>query len=85
MLPKSYTGLSDRDLIAQPNANLHYQIFCGVRINPLNPLVNFKIVSEIRCETGGKLNIDKLQEVLVARPEAVFGEHIDIDDRCNML
>ena len=66
MLLKSYTGLSDRDLIAQLNANLHYQIFCGVRINPLNPLTNFKIVSEIRCEIGRGMDIDNLQQILAS-------------------
>jgi len=64
MLLKSYTSLSDKDLISQLNANLHYQFFCGVLINPLNPLTNFKIVSEIRCEIGRKLDIDSLQEIL---------------------
>jgi hypothetical protein len=64
MLLKSYTSLSDKDLIAQLNANIHYQLFCGVRINPLNPLNNFKIVSEIRCEIGRSLDIDSLQKVL---------------------
>jgi hypothetical protein len=48
MLLKSYTSLSDKDLLAQLNANIHYQIFCGVRINPLNPLSNFKIISDIK-------------------------------------
>ncbi len=66
MLLKSYTGLSDRDLISQLNANIHYQLFCGVHINPLNPLTNFKIVSEIRCELGKKLNIDSLQQILAS-------------------
>ena len=64
MVLKSYTSLSDKDLIAQLNANIHYQIFCGVRINPLDPLTNFKIVSEIRCELGKKLEIDSLQQIL---------------------
>jgi len=64
MVLKSYSGLSDKDLIAQLNANIHYHIFCGVVISPLNPLTNFKIVSEIRCEIGGKLNIDALQQIL---------------------
>ncbi|MDR0296060.1 MAG: transposase [Prevotellaceae bacterium] len=35
-------GASDRDLIMQLNANIHYQLFCGIRIHPLNPLINFK-------------------------------------------
>jgi len=66
MVLKSHTGLSDKDLIAQLNANIYYQFFCGVRINPLAPLTNFKIVSEIRCEIGRKLDIDNLQRVLAS-------------------
>ncbi len=64
MLLKSYTNLSDQDLISQLNANIHYQFFCGVRINPLNPLSNFKIVSDIRCEIACKMDIDALQSIL---------------------
>jgi len=64
MVLKAYSNLSDRDLISQLNANLHYQLFCGVRINPLRPLDNFKIVSEIRCEIGRKLDIHKAQQLL---------------------
>jgi hypothetical protein len=66
MVLKSYSGLSDKDLIAQLNANLHYQLFCGVCIRPTDPLTNFKIVSEIRCEIGEKLKIDALQQVLAS-------------------
>jgi hypothetical protein len=66
MVLKSYSSLSDKDLIAQLNANIHYQLFCGVRINPLNPLSNFKIISEIRCEIGKKLDIDSFQHILAS-------------------
>jgi len=66
MFLKSYTGLSDCQLIDNLNSNIHYQLFCGVRINPLEPLTNFKIVSAIRCEIASVLNIDQLQEVLSA-------------------
>jgi hypothetical protein len=66
MLLKSYSSLSDKDLVSHLNANIHYQLFCGVRINPLNPLSNFKIVSEIRCEIGKKLDIDSFQQVLAS-------------------
>jgi hypothetical protein len=66
MLLKSYTGVSDKDLIAQLNANIHYQIFCGVAIHPSSPLTNFKIVSEIRCEIGRKMNIDAFQQILAS-------------------
>ncbi|GHT70755.1 DDE transposase [Bacteroidia bacterium] len=81
MVLKNYSGLSDKDLIAQLNANLHYQLFCGVRINPLNPLDNFKIVSEIRCEIARKMDIDQLQLILAAHwkpylenPSVVFSD-----------
>ena len=67
MFLKSYSGVSDRDLIMQLNANIHYQFFCGIRIHPLNPLTNFKIVSEIRCEIASKMDIDKLQQVLATQ------------------
>lgn len=64
MFLKSYTGLSDSALIENLNGNIHYQYFCGVRINPQSPLNNFKIVSAIRCEIASVLDIDRLQEIL---------------------
>ena len=66
MFLKSYTGFSESQLIDSLNSNIHYQLFCGVRINPLYPLTNFKIVSAIRCEIASVLNIDALQAVLSA-------------------
>lgn len=63
MFLKSYTGFSDSQLIENLNSNIHYQLFCGVRIDPLQPLTNFKIVSAIRCEIASLLDIDKQQEV----------------------
>ena len=64
MFLKSYTGFSDSQLIDNLNGNIYYQLFCGVRINPSNPLKNFKIVSAIRCEIASGLQIDDLQEIL---------------------
>jgi Transposase domain (DUF772). len=64
MFLKSYTSFSDSQLLDNLNSNIHYQLFCGVRINPLYPLTNFKIVSAIRCEIASVLDIDKLQTVL---------------------
>lgn len=64
MFLKSYTGFSDSQLIDNLNSNIHYQLFCGVRINPLKPLTNFKIVSAIRCEIASVLKIDELQGIL---------------------
>lgn len=66
MFLKSYTGFSDSRLIENLNSNIHYQLFCRVRVNPLSPMTNFKIVSAIRCEIGSLLQIDDLQEVLAS-------------------
>ena len=49
MFLKSYTGLSAPKLMEQLNANIHYQIFCGIRISSANPLTNYKL-------RGGILN-----------------------------
>ena len=64
MFLKHYACCSDEKLIEQLNANIHYQIFCDLLIPPAHPLKNFKIVSEIRCEIAGHLDIDEVQKVL---------------------
>lgn len=38
MFLKSYTGLSAPKLMEQLHANIHYQIFCGIRISSANPV-----------------------------------------------
>ena len=64
MFLKSYTGLSDKKLIEQINANYEYQYFCGVEILPEYKIENYKIVSEIRVELASKLDILSAQKVL---------------------
>jgi hypothetical protein len=66
MILKAYTQASDKDLISQLNANIHWQLFCGVRINPQHPLTNYKIVSDIRCQIAGRLDIDAAQLILAS-------------------
>jgi Transposase domain (DUF772). len=73
MFLKAYTNLSDSQLIDNLNSNIHYQLFCGVRINPLNPLTNFKIVSDIRCEIASKLDIDSMQQILSSHWKPYMG------------
>ncbi|MBV3842261.1 transposase, partial [Bacteroides xylanisolvens] len=34
MVLKSYTNFSDSQLIEHLNGNIHYQLFCGVQIDP---------------------------------------------------
>ena len=64
MILKAYTGLSDRHLVEHLNGNLHYQMFCGIIIDPAFPITNYKIVSAIRNEIASRLDIDSLQEIL---------------------
>ena len=64
MILKSYTGFSDRQLVEHLNGNIHYQMFCGIMIDPSFPITNYKIISAIRNEMASRLDIDSLQEVL---------------------
>ena len=64
MVLKAYTGFSDRQLVEHLNGNIHYQMFCGVMIDPSSPITNYKIVSAIRNEIASRLDIDALQKVL---------------------
>lgn len=41
---KMYTGLSAPKLMGALNRNIHYQIFCGIRISPENQLTNYKLL-----------------------------------------
>lgn len=40
MFLKSYMNFSDFELIEHMNGNIHYQLFCGIQIDPLPPLIN---------------------------------------------
>ena len=62
--PSWYTGFSDRQLVEHLNGNIHYQMFCGIMINPSFPITNYKIVSAIRNEIASRLDIESLQEIL---------------------
>ena len=63
MFLKHYSGCSDRKLVEGLNGNLDWQFFCGIYIGT-DRLHNFKIVSEVRSELAGKLDIGDLQKAL---------------------
>jgi hypothetical protein len=65
MFLKHWSGSSDRRLFEQLNGNLEWQLFCGIYLGR-ERLTNYKIVSEIRCELAGKLDIDGLQKAFFA-------------------
>ena len=64
MFLKTYTQLSAPKLMEQLNGNIHYQIFCGIRIDPERPLKNYKLIDDIAEELSGKMRVQKLQDVL---------------------
>jgi hypothetical protein len=64
MFLKNYACCSDKRLVEQLNSNIDYQFFCDIYIGLNHRIENFKIVSDIRCELGKKLDIEKLQKVL---------------------
>ena len=64
MFLKMYTQTSSPKLLDQLNGNVHYQIFCGIRINPEDPLTNSKLIDDIACELAGKMKTQQLQNLL---------------------
>lgn len=64
MFLKMYTGLSAPKLMEALNGNIHYQIFCGVRISPASPLTNYKLIDDIQLELSVRLKIQGQQSVL---------------------
>ncbi len=84
MFLKHYAACSDEKLIEQLNANIYYQIFCDLLIDPGTPLQNSKIVSQIRCELAELLDIDQLQLILANhwKPHCANKNSIVCDATC---
>ena len=61
---KTHRQLSAPQLMDQLNGNIHYQIFCDIRIDPEDPLTNYKLIDDIALELAGKLRIQRQQDVL---------------------
>lgn len=61
---KLYTGLSAPKLMEALNGNIHYQIFCGIRISPEDPLTNYKLIDSILLELSRKLKVQEQQQIL---------------------
>ena len=59
-----YTGLSAPKLLEALNGNIHYQIFCGIRVSPKKQLTNYKLIDSILLELSKKLKIQEQQKVL---------------------
>lgn len=64
MFLKMYTGLSSPKLMEHLNGNVHYQLFCDVRIDPMHPLTNYKLPDDVFSELARGLKIQQQQEIL---------------------
>ena len=78
MFLKSYAGCSDQKLLEQLNSNIDYQFFCDLHLGR-ERLTNAKIISDIRCELAGKLDMNQLQKLFyqhwspyIEQPEKVM-------------
>lgn len=58
------TQQSAPKLMEQLNGNVHYQIFCGIRIDPERPLTNYKLIDDIASELAERLKTQRQQDVL---------------------
>ena len=61
---KMHTGPSAPKLMEALNGNIHYQIFCGIRICPESQLTNYKLIDNILLELSKKLKIQEQQKIL---------------------
>ena len=64
MFLKMYTGLSSPKLMEQLNGNIPFQMFCPVRIDPMHPLTNYKLLEDVFSELACGLKIQQQQEIL---------------------
>lgn len=61
---KSYSGLSDEQLMERLSSDYVYQFFCGVYYKPGDKIPGFKIISDIRCELASRLKTRESQKIL---------------------
>ena len=85
MFLKMYTQLSAPKLLEQLNGNIHYQLFCGITIDPLHPLKSYKLIDSIISELAGKLRLQEQQKILADmwKPYMKDLETMYTDSTCN--
>lgn len=74
MFLKHFSCCSDKRLVEQINGNVHYQIFCDILLWPGEVIGNYKIVSQVRCELGDRLDIWLAQKVLAGHWRPYMGD-----------
>lgn len=81
---KHYLSCSDERLIGHLNGHLHYQLFCGVLIDPSDPLKHRQLISTIRGELAHRLSIDQAQLLLAQhwKPYLNGQETLLVDATC---
>jgi hypothetical protein len=64
MFLKSYSNLSDRDLIDRLNTDFSYQFFCNVVIDPLRPIKDEQLPNKIRVKLSKRIEWNEFQKQL---------------------
>jgi len=64
MFLKMKPQMSAPKLLEQLNGNIHFQLFCGIAIDPMHPLTNYKLIDDIALELAGKLKFQEQQKIL---------------------
>lgn len=81
MFLKSYLQMTDEMLIARINSDIHLQFFCGIYLMPGEIIKDTKLVSKIRCELAGNLDIDKLQHIFARYwKKHMTNMHVGLED-----
>ena len=53
------------------NGNIHYQMFCGIMINPSFPITNYKIEMCIRDRHNLEAKLEKVEHAIKSRTDDV--------------
>jgi len=64
MFLKAYTQSSDKRLMERLGSDYNLQFFCGVYFRADEKVPGFKIISDIRSELSGRLNLPEAQQIL---------------------
>ena len=62
---KSYTGLSDKKLLARLNTDWAFQMFCGLLLGPNEALRDKDLIWKTRAHVAAHLDVEAFQAILI--------------------
>lgn len=81
---KMYTGQYSPKQMNQLNGKIHYKLFCGVRIDPMHPLRDYKLMYDVFSELARGFRIQQQHErqKIVLKPYSECLDWIYTDATC---